>query len=352
MKKRYKILLSVLVLVAVLRIFLPSILKARIIEAVNTTEGYACTISDVDVLLLRGIVRLDSFKIFVTENNVTMPFVSVPVAESRLEWSTLFYGKIVGRIVLTDAILNFADGETEAEKQIGGTDWTEPLIEMLPLIKLNTFKIKNGSVNFINSSAEPPIELKLSKIDLEITNISNARGNNGTLPSEIVLTSKVLEDGDLNVSGRMNAIKKIPDIDLGVEIKGVHLVKLRSFTKEYGNFDFEQGELALTSEIVIKDGELKGYLKPFFENVKVLKWKNESGGFFNKIWNGMVGGAFVITKNRWKGQNATRLVLKGDMRNPKVHPLQVILNAFRNAFLHAFEKSLEDSLEYSDVEND
>ena len=348
MKKKYKILIIILVILVGARIWLPSFLKNKIVAAVNATPGYECTIADVDLALYRGAVCIDSFSIFITENNVRQPFVSLPVAEGSIDWQAILNGRVVAKMYLEDATLNFADGESESEKQSGGTDWTEPLMDIVPL-ELNTFELVNGIVNFKNSGSEPPVDLSVTDIDMIVTNITNAKNNEGRLPSDITMSALVFETGKLSLSGKMNAVKEVPDADISLNLEGVQLTQLKSFTKAYGKFDFEKGTFTAASEIAVKDGQIKGYLKPFFDDVKVLKWKDEEGGFLSKIWNGVVGGVFELTENQKRDQTATRISIDGDMNSPDVHPLKIVLNVFQNAFIEAFEKSVDNSIDYSDV---
>lgn len=351
MEKRYKILLSVLVILLGVRLWLPSFLKKTIINAVNETPGYECKIADIDLALYRGALCIDSFQIFITDNNVQEPFVSLPLAEGSIDWPAILDGRIVTKMYVGDAALNFLDGESDEEDQSGGTDWTEPLMDMMPL-EINKFEMVNGTVRFQNKDASPPVDMAVTHIDVVLTNISNATGLDGTLPSDLSVSAMLFESGTLDLTGKLNALKEIPDADISLKLDNVQLTKLSEFTKEYGKFDFEQGIFTATSEIAVKNGKIKGYLKPFFDNVKVLKWKEEEGGFLSKVWNGIVGGAFELTENQKKDETATKIVIDGDISSPDVNPLKIVANVFKNAFISAFEKSVDNSIDFGDFGND
>jgi len=340
----------VLVLLVAFRVYLPYLLKGRIIAAVNSVPGYACSVGDIDLMLYRGAMCLEEFKIMVTTNEVKEPFIDIKLVESSIDWPAIFGGRIVVKAEVTEPILNFRDGETESEKQTGGTDWIKPLTELIPL-KLNGFIIKNGKINFENRSSTPPVQLQVSSLSVMATNLTNAKDLDGTLPSDLKISAVMFESGTFNLEGKINAIKKIPDVDLTLNIDSVDLKNLNDFTLAYAKFDFEKGGFAARSEFAMYDGKMAGYFEPFLYKVKVLDWKNEEGNFLNKLWQGALGLGVELTENQKLDRTATKIKITGSIDKPDVNILNVIVNVFRNAFIDAYDLKVDNSIDQDDAKN-
>lgn len=347
MKKRYIILIIVILLVG-LRIWLPTLIKNEVVSAINAEENYECTLADIDLALYRGAVCADSLRIYKTDNEVKEPFVSFNILEASIDWEAIWDGKIVAKIDLHEPSMYFKDSDSESGMQTGGTSWTEPILDLIPF-KINEFLIHDGKVHFEKPDASPPVDLALTDVQASITNITNSQKLEKTLPSDVDISATVFESGSLSIDGQMNLIQEIPDADLALRIDQVQLPELRDFTIEYGKFDFERGIFTMTGEAAIKDSKLAGYIKPFFNNVKVLAVDEKEDGFFSKVWEAVVGGVFELTENQSKDETATKVEIEGNLDNPEVHPLDIILNTFQNAFIDAFQKEVDNTIDLSDV---
>lgn len=346
-RKRRMLLFIVLVVLIGIRIYLPYFLKNRLVAAVNKVEGYECKLDDLDLALFRGAMIFEGFEIKITTNNVQKPFVYIKNADISVEWREIFHGAIVSEIYLDEPNLYFADGNEKDEKQKGGASWVQPVIDFIPL-RINKFSIKNGQIEFENAVAKPPVNLKLTELNLMAKNLTNSTKSEDSLPSSIKLNSKVLGKGVLNLEGNLNILKEVPDLDLNLSIKEVDLTELNDFTNAYANFDFERGNFALACEFDMIDKQVKGYVKPILSNVKVFDI-DEKGTTLNKFWEAFVGLAFNVTKNQAKGTSGTKVPISGKYDNPDVHVFTTILNILRNAFIQAYRADVEGNIGPEDV---
>lgn len=346
-RKRRKILLVFIVILVAVRVWLPYFLKNKLVAAVNEVEGYECTLEDIDLHLFRGAMIFKEFKITVTKNKVTKPFVYCKNADISLEWREIFNGSIVSEIILNELKLYFADGNSEDQKQSGDVSWVEPIIDFIPL-KINHFQINNGTIEFENMVSEPPVDLKLTQFNLIAKNLTNSTDEEKALPSHLKITSKVLNKGNLHIEGHLNILKDLPDMDLDVDIKGVDLTELNDFTNAYANFDFEKGGFDLAAEFAMLDGEVKGYVKPILKNIKVLSFKDDTP-VLNGFWQAFVGLAFNITKNFSKDRTGTKIPISGKYDNPDIGIAKTIVNIFRNAFIKAYEAEVDNTISLSDI---
>ncbi|PKR80843.1 hypothetical protein CW751_08760 [Brumimicrobium salinarum] len=348
-KKRTRrfILYSFLILIIAVRIWLPFFLKDKLVAAVNEVEGYECTLDDLDLHLFRGAMIFNEFEITITENDVTKPFVYCKNADISVEWRAIFHGSIVSEVILDQLELYFADGESKEEEQTGDASWVEPIIDFIPL-KINHFAINNGQIEFENMVSEPPVNLKLTDLNLIVENLTNSTDVEKALPSSLKLTSHFLDQGKLTLEGELNILKEIPDMDLNLDLQAVNVKELNDFTEAYANFDFEKGEFALAAEFAALNGEAKGYVKPILNDVKVLNVKEDTP-VLNGFWQAFVGLAFNITKNIKKDRTGTKIPIEGKIDNPDIGIGTTIINIFKNAFIKAYEAEVDNSVSLKDI---
>ena len=346
-KRRRIILLSILVLLIGVRIALPYIIKNQLVKAVNKTEGYQCTLEDVDLHLFRGAMILKEFDLRMTDKKVEKPFVYCKNADISVEWKQIFNGAIVAEIILDDLQLHFADSKDKEKQQAGDASWVQPIIDFIPL-KINRFEINGGMIEFENITSQPPVNLKMTNLELLAENLTNSTDNEKPLPSPIRITSGILGKGVLDLKGDLNILKEIPDMDLNVSIKKVDLTELNAFTTAYANFDFEKGDFGLGCEFAMLNGVAKGYVKPILNDVKVLSFKND-GPIFNTFWQGFLGLVFNITKNFPNDRTGTKVPISGRYDNPEIDIWSTIANIFRNAFVKVYDSNVDGTIDLSDV---
>lgn len=346
-RRRRTIALVIIVILIGFRIWLPYFLKNKLVAAVNEVDGYECTLEDLDLALFRGAMVLEEFEIKITENSVTKPFVYCKNADISVEWKAIFQGSIVSEIILDQLELYFADGNSEEEEQTGDVSWVEPIIDFIPL-KINRFVINDGQIEFENMVSEPPVNLKLTDLQLKVENLTNSTDIKDALPSHLLLTSKVLNKGNLHVEGDLNILKELPDMDLNIDIKSVDLTELNAFTEAYANFDFEKGDFAVASEFAMLDGQAKGYVKPILTDVKVLNFKEDTP-VLNGFWQAFVGLAFNITKNIRQDKTGTKIPISGSIDNPDIDVITTIVNIFRNAIIEAYQADIDNTISLKDI---
>lgn len=348
-KKRRRRTIGLIVILVLIgfRIWLPYFLKNKLVAAVNEVEGYECTLGDLDLALFRGAMVLQEFEIKITENAVTKPFVYCKNADISVEWRAIFQGSIVSEVILDQLELYFADGNSEDEEQTGDASWVEPIIDFIPL-KINRFVINDGQIEFENMVSDPAVNLKLTQLQLKVENLTNSKDEEKALPSHLLLTSKVLNKGNLHVEGDLNILKDLPDMDLDLDIKSVDLTELNAFTMAYADFDFEKGDFAIASEFAMLDGQAKGYVKPILTDVKVLNFKEDTP-ILNGFWQAFVGLAFNITKNIRKDKTGTKIPISGSIDDPSIDIGTTIINIFRNALIKAYEAEVDNTISLKDI---
>jgi hypothetical protein len=342
MKKRWIILIVVIVVLLAFRLYLPYLVKNVVNVKLCDLEGYEASITDVDLSLIIGSYSIDSLTVLLEGDSVLVPFVFVNKINLSVEWSALFKGKIVGKILLDQPEMNFAKVDEDVVQDGKGVSWVEEIKDLMP-IRINKFEIINGYIAYKDFTSDPVIDIWLYDFDLLITNITNIENSRDALPSYIRGSAQTFGDGSLNIEAKMNALKEIPDIDLDFEIENVNIVEFNDFLRNYAGIDAERGTFSFYTEFLLDNGAIAGYVKPMMEDLKILDWK-EDEGFVSKVWESIAGGITEVFENQPKDRFATKAVLQGNINDVETEVWPAIWNIFRNAFIEAFNKGIENSV--------
>jgi len=93
----------------------------------------------------------------------------------------------------------------------------------------------------------------------------------------------------------------------------------------------------------VKEGQVDGYVKPLFRDLKVLSLSKDikEDNVFEFFWEALVGGVAELLKNPPRDQVGTLIPFTGDMTGPSTDVLAAIGNVLRNAFVRAYLPRLQ-----------
>jgi hypothetical protein len=302
--------------------------------------------------LWRGAYQIHSINIFKTGGKVPTPFFSANKMDLSLEWSELFHGSLVSKIVMLEPHLNFVSGPTKEQSQSGQeNNWGQTLESLVPF-KINRLEITNGQVHFQNPYSKPPVDIYLTELFSVATNFTNSRGVTNNLPAGIVAQGKTLGGGGLNFQIHVNPLANAPAFELTGQLTNVNLVALNDFLRAYGKFDVERGDFALFTSFAAKEGKYDGYCKVFFKDLKVFKWEKEKKKDALEIfWQAIVGTLATAFKNQSKDQLATKIPISGSFGKTDVHVWSTVATLLQNAFVHALVPKVDQPVKVEQVEN-
>lgn len=347
-KKRYLIPIIIIIILVGFRIYLPTLVKNNINKILADIPGYYGAVEDVDISLLRGAYVVNGMYLNKVNAKTQVPFLNFPTSDISIEWKSLFKGKIVSEIIMTNPELIYvfedqkeATGETTADVD----DWTKALTEIVP-IDINHFEVRNGKVAFVELQADPNIDLNINNIMLTADNLRNVVAKEGTLPSPIHATGVTFGKGNMTLEGDINLIKEIPDMNLEFALENSNATALNDLTHHYAGIDFEKGTFALYSEVAIADEFLKGYIKPMITDSKLI---GKDDGFLGVLWEGFIGFFKFILKNQSTDTLATKVPLEGDLNNVEAGTWPTIINIFGNAWIKAFKGEVDDDIDFKDA---
>ena len=350
MKKKYKILIGVAVLLITIRLILPYVVLHYVNKTLANMKGYYGHIDDINLSIYRGAYIINHIylnKVDSVSKKQTDFFKSRDI-DLSLEWGALFHGSIVGELTFNSPELIFTKDKVEIGDVKKDTADFRMLLKACMPLKVNRFEVNDGAIHYIDNTSKPKVDVSLKQTHILALNLTNVINNKVELPSTVTAQASVYE-GTLNFTMKLNALAANAKFYLNAEIRNTNLVLLNDFLKAYGNFDVNRGTFSLYTEMAAKDGKFVGYVKPIITNLKVLGPQDKHDSFFHKIWESIVGAAGFVFKNQNKDQLATKVTIKGDFKNPQTKTLEAIWEVLRNAFIQALMPSIDNEININSV---
>jgi hypothetical protein len=349
-----------------LAVFVFAIVTARLIAPiyilgyVNRTlqglDGYTGHVNDIRLGIWRGAYVIRGITIEKTTEKLPVPFVSVDQVDISIHWDALLKGSIVGEIELLKPELNIVaehKKETKEEQQVeerekeraktGDSSWQTQVKQLVPL-DINRIGIEGGAVHFRDPYGEPKVDVVVSNIRGEVTNLTNSEELNKDMVANASFRALALKSGDVSLDGKIDPYAELPTFELAAKLENLQIKELNDFLKAYANVDAEKGTLSVYTEVKSEKGRFKGYVKPIIRDLDVLRWKEEKEGFFGKLWEGVVEVGKGILENDDKQQVATRIPMSGRIDKPDADIVATVIYILRNAFVEALRRGLEPTL--------
>ena len=341
---------SLLVLLIALRIALPYILLRFVNKELQTIPGYTGHVDDIDVALIRGAYTIKTIKLDKTGGKIPVPFFSAEKLDLSVEWSAIFHGRLVGKIIMLHPIINFAKGPTQETSQtdIPTKSWTKVVGDLMPL-KLNRFEIIDGEIHYRDFYSAPKVNIFATDIHILAENLSNAKHQKEELPSTVEATCNGIYGGHASLHMKLDALDSVPTFDVKAELLDMDITKLNDFLSTYAKLTVRQGTISVYTEAATKDGKIKGYTKPIIKELRVVNWKDDKGHPLKLAWEAMVGAVAWAIKNHGKDQVATRADFEGDLKKPDIDTWYIIGQLLRNGFIQALYPALENNININSV---
>jgi hypothetical protein len=353
MKKKYKILIGVAILLITIRLILPYVVLHYANKTLANMKGYYGHIEDIDLSIYRGAYIINNIYLNKVDSvsEKQTDFFKAKNIDLSVEWGAIFHGSIVGELEFDSPVLIFTKDKVELSDVKGDTtDFRKLLKDFMPL-KVNRFEVFNGDLHYADNTSKPKVDVALKQTHILALNLSNVTDDKIALPSKVTANASVYE-GTLTFDMKLNALNKQPTFDLNADLKNINLVLLNDFLKAYGNFDVNKGTFGLYTEIAAKNGKFKGYVKPFIKDLDVVGQPDKHDNFFNKVYEHIVGAAGAVFKNQKKDQVATKVDMEGDFKNPQINTLDAIWEVLRNAFIQALMPSIDHEISLKSVDSE
>jgi hypothetical protein len=129
-----------------------------------------------------------------------------------------------------------------------------------------------------------------------------------------------------------------------LRLLGLDVTRINDLALTYGKFDFKRGWFDLVIDADSKEGQMTGYVKPLFRNLKVFSVTQDvkEDNVLEFFWQALVGGVTNLLKNRPRDQFGTLIPFSADASTSTTTDLfATIGNVLRNAFVRAYLPRLE-----------
>jgi hypothetical protein len=330
--------LFIVVLLVIGRLMLPWALRSYVNRTLDQNPLYDGKIGDIDVHLWRGAYSIQDVRLVKTTGNVPVPLFSTKRLDLAIEWPSLWAGKVVGRVAMEQPELNFVDAGEKGESQTGvGGPWLKILEDLFPF-KINSLHVNNGSIHFRAFDTNPPVDMYIADLNASIRNLTNIHDDVTPLVSTVEAKGMALGHAAFEYKMKFDPFSYRPTFNLAVRLIGLDVTKTNQLTRAYGAFDFERGWFDLVVEMDAKEGNVEGYIKPLFRNLKVLSLRQDikEDNVIEFFWEALIGVTTGILKNHPRDQFGTVINFKGDLTAPNTNIIEVIGNVLRNAFIRAY----------------
>ena len=338
------VLLVVIALITAARLVLPSELRKYVNRTLDRNQLYEGRIGDVQVHLLRGAYSIHDVKISQRTGNVPVPLLAAERVDFSVQWNALVHGRIVGQFVMQEPELNFVASSDQNEAQTGaGAPWLQVIRDLFPF-KINSAIIQEGSVHFRAFKSDKPADVYLSHLNATIDNLSNIRDETNPLVTKVQASAVAMDQARLDYKMTLDPFSYRPTFHMAVRLLGLDVTKLNDLALTYGKFDFKRGWFDLVIESDSKEGQITGYVKPLFRNLKIFSLKEDisEDNVLQFFWQALMGGLTTVLKNQPRDQFGTLIPFTADASgSTNTEILATIGNILRNAFVRAYLPRLE-----------
>jgi hypothetical protein len=346
------VLLCVLVVLIAARIAAPLVIEHFLNKKLAALPDYRGSVADVDLSLIDSEFAVDELRLDKRKGDPKAPFLRVNRIEVDYRWDALFRGRIVADVEVQRPVLNMmpeATQKREPTKQVEqdkeGKAVTETVQTLLPT-KIHHLHLIDGAVRFKDIKASPNVDLRLTRLNVFVSDLSNRAEPDSEMPTRGRVSATVQGSGRVRAQFRLNVYAKQPTFDLDLALRGLDVRELKDFTRAYAKFDPERGRAAFYTELIARDGRIRGYFKPMLDNVDVLDAKggDKDDPWYRKAWEGAVGTVEDIFEDQDKDRAATRAPISGRIDSPGFGVWTTIVELVVNAFIEALTPGVEESV--------
>ncbi|MGD9849681.1 MAG: DUF748 domain-containing protein [Nitrospirales bacterium] len=199
--------------------------------------------------------------------------------------------------------------------------------------------VTQGEIGFRNEQVQPSYRIFFSNLDGQMSGM----GAPAMLRSgHLRIAGKFMEVGNSEVEGVFHSEVEHLDFTIKIQIAKTDMTRFNDVFRAHGGFDIRKGTFSLFSEISAHDGQVKGYMKPFFEKPEIYNFsQDQTDNMFQQMYEAIVGGVASLLENMPRDQVATKSEISGNLDDLNMNTWELIGNLLRNAFVDALIPSFD-----------
>lgn len=209
-------------------------------------------------------------------------------------------------------------------------------------LRMDQLHLTHGSVGFIDRAVQPNYRIFVDQADLEMRNLSNRAAQKHGEPSYARLRGRFMGSGTALVEATFQPEGASHAFGAEVTVRNSSLPALNDMLRAYQKIGASSGTVSIYSQVEVRNGYLRGYVKPLFSGVEIAdppSTKNEPLG--TRIKQKVAEGLAHLLKNRGTQQVATRADISGSLSAPHTSPAEIFSGLLRNAFFKAVLPGLD-----------
>jgi len=342
--RRLTIVLAVVLgVVLCLRVAAPLVVESFLDRAGDRLqEGYELALEDVDLVLSRGVFRLEGVRVDQLGKSASRPVFEVASLEVSLRVAALLRGEVLLEADVLRPRWNLvaappASGDALAQT---GVPFAERL-EEVSTFRIDRLGVRDGEVRFHDPHREPRVDVELTGIQLDLRNFGNVVDTDERRFSKGLLQARSAGGGRLRVALDANPLAPAPDFAVAARLEGMDLREVNDFFGAYGSFDVERGKLSVYTELDARDGRFQGYVRPVIEKLDVVDADEPDESALSLAWEGLVGAVAELFQNQPKERQAAQIPLRGPVERPQAGLFAAVVSLLYNAFVEALPARLE-----------
>jgi len=197
-------------------------------------------------------------------------------------------------------------------------------------IKIGRIQVKNDSrVQVHDQSVTPPVQISLSPLELEVTNIDSGSPDK---PSPVFLTANFDEYSSMAVKGNILPFAPKPTMDLNVNITSLDLPAFTAYPKKNIGYLIRSGHLNAEMNWKIDKGNLDSEVTLNLKKFHLEAIKESHEDEFSQKLNIPIPINTALSLMRDKQDNIElKLPIKGNLEDPEFDIRSIIYSAFGKA---------------------
>jgi hypothetical protein len=206
------------------------------------------------------------------------------------------------------------------------------------LLRADRVRIRKSTFGVVNQATQPPYRLFVAITEGQLTNFSNQL-TQGTAVA--TLRGQFMGSGELEVKGTFRPETHGPDFNMAIRNEGTEMRSLSDLLRAYANISVAGGLFSLYMETTIRQGQVQGYVKPFFKDLQIPEPQQaQEKGVAHRVYEELVGGVVKLLENR-RQEVATQTDLSGRLERPQTSTWEAVVGVLQNAFIRAILPGFE-----------
>jgi hypothetical protein len=331
------------------RLWLPNFIKNQLTERFERMEYYTISFSNIDMSFIDGSYAIENIEVIENESKAPIPIFTADALRFTLPWSNAIDGNFFCNMDMVGAKLNFVRGPSPETSQTSVQSELIRVLKKLSPYPVDKFQAK-GEISFRDYHQTPRIEMVVSRIELNGTNLRN------TAKEELLLHGKIsgtgtIGGGSIQLDMKVNALQNEPIFEMETRLQNIDMNSLADVLKSDHDVKLDHGTLTLTATTVAEENKIVTNVTRSFKNLQASYWNKSTRKEATEVTTASSEPAksrkpkFIVAS--W---NATKPTSSGDQRiegeilNYKGNILsltgETLLGIFTNAVLQPIENSV------------